>query len=244
MLTNANPRTLVAWSPTKTWLVAADGRKRGGPGLTVGEVVTLVRYPGATNAVMLDGGGSTAFDAAGRVVNQPSEGRERPVSNALAVVVPVLPHKVVAAPGHRALVPRHASRPAPAAKPAARPATVAHPTSPAAKPAARPATVAHPTSPQRHTVAPVAHPGPKPKPVTRAAGRTAPPRHPADDAGSASTCPPGRRGRAGSTGAGAGPGAWYDDWQAVALVVLYLIAGAALIVFVRHELRRGGSRRG
>jgi Phosphodiester glycosidase len=64
MLTNANPRTLVAWSPTKTWLVAADGRKRGGPGLTVGEVVALVRDLGAPNAVMLDGGGSTAFDAA------------------------------------------------------------------------------------------------------------------------------------------------------------------------------------
>jgi len=37
--------------------------------------------------------------------------------------------------------------------------------------------------------------------------------------------------------------AWYDDWHAVALVVVFATAGLALIVFVRRELRRGGSPR-
>jgi hypothetical protein len=143
MLTNANPRTLLAWSPTKTWLVAADGRKNSGPGLTVGEVVTLVRDLGATNAIMLDGGGSTTFEAAGHVLNQPSDGRERSVSNALAVVVPVRPHTVVATPRHRAPAPRHPAPATPAVKPAAGPTTAPHP-----KPVVR----AHrPAATPRHT---------------------------------------------------------------------------------------------
>src|SRR5262249_49831495 len=73
MLTDANPRTLLAWNSTRTWLIAADGRENGGAGLTVGGVVTLVRDLGATNAVMLDGGGSTTFDASGQVLNRPSD---------------------------------------------------------------------------------------------------------------------------------------------------------------------------
>jgi hypothetical protein len=87
MLTEANPRTMLAWDSSRTWLVAADGRERGGAGLTVDGVVDLARDLGATNAVMLDGGGSTTFDVGGHIVNHPSDGRQRPVSNALAIVV-------------------------------------------------------------------------------------------------------------------------------------------------------------
>jgi len=46
-----------------------------------GELVRL----GAVEAMNLDGGGSTTMVVAGRVRNSPSDGRERPVSDALLV---------------------------------------------------------------------------------------------------------------------------------------------------------------
>lgn len=238
MLTNPNPRTLFAWSATKTWLVAADGRESGGAGLTVGDVVALVRDLGATNAVLLDGGGSTTFDAGGRVLNDPSDGRERPVSNALAVVVPVSPHKVAAAPRHAALPPRvassHAPRPAPAAKPA-KPA--AH-----TKPAIRHTAGIHSSPAPAATVTP--HPSVKPTPVARAALSKLPAARPTTRAGQAPTRvarQPVRQVVALSPAAAEqvpGRAEWYYDWHAVALIILFLIAVGALLVFVRHELRR------
>jgi hypothetical protein len=87
MLTEANPRTMLAWNSSRTWLIAADGRERGGAGLRISDVVALVQHLRATNAVMLDGGGSTTFDVRGHILNHPSDGKLRPVSNALAVIV-------------------------------------------------------------------------------------------------------------------------------------------------------------
>lgn len=87
MLAGPHPRTLVAWDAQGTvWLVAVDGRRRGGPGLTAGEVVALVRRLGATDAAMLDGGGSTTFAVRGVLRNAPSDGAERPVANAVLLV--------------------------------------------------------------------------------------------------------------------------------------------------------------
>jgi len=239
MLSHANPRTLLAWSPTRTWLVAADGREHGGPGLTVGEVVALVRDLGATNAVMLDGGGSTTFDVAGRLVNQPSDGQERPVSNALAVVVPVPPHQV-AAPHPAAATPRAAPRHVP--RPPVKPAKETKPAGPAPASTA----IAHPTP--RRTAAPAPHPSAKP--VTHAAS---PPEHPIARPPTRAIPHPAptaqrvlRQVAALSPAAGEqvpAHAAWYYDWHAVALVVVFAIAGLALIVFVRRELRRGGSPR-
>ncbi len=70
-------------------LATVDGRK---PGVTVGanfhEAAQLMRWLGATQAINLDGGGSTAMVVKNKVVNKPSDGRERSVGDALLV----LPH--------------------------------------------------------------------------------------------------------------------------------------------------------
>jgi exopolysaccharide biosynthesis protein len=58
-------------------------------GMTLRQVGTLMQALGATRALNLDGGGSSALAvreaAADRVVNRPSDKVERPVGNALAV---------------------------------------------------------------------------------------------------------------------------------------------------------------
>ncbi len=91
-----HPRTAVGLDANRTRLVilVADGRK---PGLAVGlsydELATELQRLGCDQAFNLDGGGSSVMavrhaDRAGyRILNQPTDGRERPVANVLGVVV-------------------------------------------------------------------------------------------------------------------------------------------------------------
>ncbi len=83
-----HPRTLLASKPDgAVLLIAVDGRWPGhSAGMTLPQAAGLARRLGATDAVNLDGGGSTTFVVRGKVVNRPSDGRERGVVNALAVV--------------------------------------------------------------------------------------------------------------------------------------------------------------
>jgi Phosphodiester glycosidase len=93
-----HPRTIVAIGARgrRLMLVTVDGRQPGhSAGMTLREEAQLVRDLGATDAMNLDGGGSTTLVIASRdgasfryaVVNQPSDSTgERPVGNALAVV--------------------------------------------------------------------------------------------------------------------------------------------------------------
>lgn len=105
-----HPRTLVGWNDKgDVWLVTVDGRQPGtSAGFSLGEAAKFMRELGATEAINLDGGGSTTFVVRGRVANLPSDrvvrmnGHdvivksargsarhvERPVANAL-VLVPV-----------------------------------------------------------------------------------------------------------------------------------------------------------
>ena len=91
-----NPRTAVgiANGGKRLFIAVIDGRQAGySAGMSLREMVTLLRDMGAHDAINLDGGGSSAMvlrDAkeAGRVtiVNKPSDAvGERPVANALAV---------------------------------------------------------------------------------------------------------------------------------------------------------------
>ena len=91
---NLNPRTAVGIDATgrRAWLAVIDGRRPGySMGMTLRQVGTLMQALGASVALNLDGGGSSALavrDRASmvdRVVNRPSDGVERPVGNALAV---------------------------------------------------------------------------------------------------------------------------------------------------------------
>jgi hypothetical protein len=89
-----HPRTAVgiASNGRRLLLVTVDGRREGwSAGMTLVELAELMRQLGATEALNLDGGGSTTMVArrAGRieVVNRPSDATgERPVANVLAVV--------------------------------------------------------------------------------------------------------------------------------------------------------------
>jgi hypothetical protein len=106
-----HPRTIVGWnSAGEIFLVAIDGRQRGySEGMTLAEAADFMIRLGATDAINLDGGGSTTFVERGAVANRPSDRAvrrggstaivhvpsrgdtvvgnvERPVANALAIV--------------------------------------------------------------------------------------------------------------------------------------------------------------
>ena len=93
-----HPRTAVGLSKDgKTmYLVVADGRREGVPGLTLPELAAFMDELGACVAMNFDGGGSSAMwvdadgdrlrELNGVIVNQVSDGVERKVGNHLAVV--------------------------------------------------------------------------------------------------------------------------------------------------------------
>jgi hypothetical protein len=81
------PRTAVGVSAAgKLLLVTVDGRGRRSTGMTLFELASLMVRLGAVEAMNLDGGGSATMVVGGRVVNDPSDGTERPVASALVVV--------------------------------------------------------------------------------------------------------------------------------------------------------------
>ena len=86
-----HPRTAIAvTSDRKVLLVTVDGRQPGySAGMTLVELATLLSRLGASEAINVDGGGSTTSVVNGRVVNRPSDAAgERPVANAIGVVGP------------------------------------------------------------------------------------------------------------------------------------------------------------
>lgn len=82
-----NPRTAVAAGPGKVHLVVVDGRQPGySVGMTLRELARFLRTLGATDALNLDGGGSSTMVINGAVTNRPSDATERGVANALLVL--------------------------------------------------------------------------------------------------------------------------------------------------------------
>ena len=93
---NRNPRTAVGLgaSGRRMLFVTVDGRQPGySAGMTLAELADLMRRLGATEALNLDGGGSTTLvlsDSSAhpplRIANRPSDKEgERPVGNAIAI---------------------------------------------------------------------------------------------------------------------------------------------------------------
>ena len=74
-VTGRHPRTAVARTDDgRMLLITVDGRRRGwSAGVTLRELVHVLRQLGAVDAVNLDGGGSTTAVINGQVVNRPSE---------------------------------------------------------------------------------------------------------------------------------------------------------------------------
>jgi hypothetical protein len=85
-----HPRTAVGFDPTRDhlWLAVVDGRQAGySDGMTLPELALLLEALEVTEAVNLDGGGSSVMVVDGAVVSRPSDSTgERPVVNALGVV--------------------------------------------------------------------------------------------------------------------------------------------------------------
>jgi exopolysaccharide biosynthesis protein len=85
--TTRHPRTAVGVTDDgKILLVTVDGRQKAlSRGVSLPELAALLLRLGAREAVNLDGGGSTAMVVRDSVVDSPSEGKERPVADALLV---------------------------------------------------------------------------------------------------------------------------------------------------------------
>lgn len=82
-----NPRTGVGVTESgRILLVTVDGRQEKSIGMTPVQFAKLMQYLGATWALNLDGGGSTAMWVEGAMVNRPSDSPERAVGSALVVL--------------------------------------------------------------------------------------------------------------------------------------------------------------
>jgi phosphodiester glycosidase len=81
-----HPRTAIGFNGRKLYLLVTDGRRPGfSSGMTLEELAQAMVALGCTDALNMDGGGSSTLWARGTIVNQPSDGRERPVANGLLV---------------------------------------------------------------------------------------------------------------------------------------------------------------
>lgn len=88
-MTARHPRTLVATNADRSivWMVTVDGRQESSIGMTFSDMADFLLSLGATDALNLDGGGSTAMVVDGQVVNRPSDiTGERAVANVLLLV--------------------------------------------------------------------------------------------------------------------------------------------------------------
>ncbi|MCS6808101.1 MAG: phosphodiester glycosidase family protein [Bacteroidota bacterium] len=82
-----HPRTAIGRrADGRILLVTVDGRSTASVGMTLQELAELMQELGATEAINLDGGGSTTMVVRGEVINTPADpSGERPVSDAILV---------------------------------------------------------------------------------------------------------------------------------------------------------------
>jgi hypothetical protein len=79
-----HPRTAIGYNGNKLFMLVVDGRQPGySVGMSLPELAQAMADLGCTDALNVDGGGSTALWIRGSIVNRPSDGRERPVANGL-----------------------------------------------------------------------------------------------------------------------------------------------------------------
>ncbi len=82
-----HPRTAIGWNRESLFLVVVDGRQKGlSIGMNYTELSALMQRLGCTEAINLDGGGSSTLWLGGQVMNSPSDGQQRRVANSLIVV--------------------------------------------------------------------------------------------------------------------------------------------------------------
>ena len=82
-----NPRTAVGFNKNYVFFVVVDGRRKGvSDGMTFDELSKEMAWWGCTEAMNLDGGGSATIWVDGKIMNQPSDNKERAVANDLVLV--------------------------------------------------------------------------------------------------------------------------------------------------------------
>jgi len=82
-------RTVLGWDAERILLVTVDGGRPGwSQGVTYREAADLLAWLGATDALNLDGGGSTTTVAWGALRSWPQQDTQRPVASALVVMPP------------------------------------------------------------------------------------------------------------------------------------------------------------
>ncbi len=82
-----HPRSAIGWNATHVFFVVVDGRQKDlSVGMTLPELADLMGDLKCTDALNLDGGGSSTLWLAGSLMNSPSDGRERRVANGLTLL--------------------------------------------------------------------------------------------------------------------------------------------------------------
>ena len=85
-ITGRNPRSAIGYTAdNRLILVAVDGREGASVGLTLSELAGFMKSIGCTNAINLDGGGSTVMYVNGNIVNNPKVHGGIPLSNAVVL---------------------------------------------------------------------------------------------------------------------------------------------------------------
>ena len=87
LYTLRHPRTAIGWNKEFIFWCVVDGRQTGlSRGMTLPELTDFLIRLGCTEALNLDGGGSSTFWLGGQILNAPSDGQERPVANTLILL--------------------------------------------------------------------------------------------------------------------------------------------------------------
>jgi len=81
-----NPLTVVAIdNNNRVYFIIVDGRNNHSDGMTYLEMAQYLKNIGMKDALALDGGGSSELIVRDKIMNSPSDGRERAIANALIV---------------------------------------------------------------------------------------------------------------------------------------------------------------
>jgi len=82
-----HPRTALGWNDDYFFFVQVDGRQGGfSVGMALPELTDYMLHLGCTQAMNLDGGGSSTLWLKGRVMNRPCYGHEREIASCLVLV--------------------------------------------------------------------------------------------------------------------------------------------------------------
>lgn len=84
-----HPRTSMAYNSQYIFFYVVDGRTSKSHGMTIDELSEFAQnHLKATDGGALDGGGSTTMVVNGKIMNHPSDGHERTVTNAVLFAIP------------------------------------------------------------------------------------------------------------------------------------------------------------